>query len=206
MEIKVQCVCGQKYKFDVEPVNGGMPHGVNCPVCGADGTAAGNAAIAQLAPAAPRAVAVPVAAAPASGLQLNRATHAPEPGAAPVAYVPPLPSAPRLASAPKTASGHNMGMGILGAFIGALVGVGLVYAFYEWAGFRFPLLGIAIGALTGLGAKIFYRGSDETLGYISGGLALVSVVASLYLMYGEFPFISIISVAVSVSVAYRIAS
>jgi hypothetical protein len=25
MEIKVHCLCGQKFKFDVEPVNGAMP-------------------------------------------------------------------------------------------------------------------------------------------------------------------------------------
>src|SRR5579863_10513409 len=38
MELKVVCNCGQKYKFDVEPVNGRMPFVVNCPVCGLDGT------------------------------------------------------------------------------------------------------------------------------------------------------------------------
>jgi hypothetical protein len=32
------------------------------------------------------------------------------------------------------------------------------------------------------------------------------VVGTLYLMYGEFPMFNIISVIVSVSVAYRIAS
>jgi len=31
-------------------------------------------------------------------------------------------------------------------------------------------------------------------------------VGTLYLMYGEFPIVSIISVVVSVSVAYRISS
>jgi hypothetical protein len=45
--IKVQCACGQKYAFDVEPVNGRMPQPVKCPACGADGTAAANEIIAQ---------------------------------------------------------------------------------------------------------------------------------------------------------------
>ena len=81
-----------------------------------------------------------------------------------------------------------------------------MYAFYEWAGFRFPLLGVGIGALTGLGARTLYKGTDNTLGIISGVVALVAVVGALYLMYGTFPIISIISVAVSVSVAYRISS
>jgi hypothetical protein len=55
ISIKVQCGCGQKYAFDVEPINGLMPQAVNCPVCGADGTAAANEMIARQlsAPAAP---------------------------------------------------------------------------------------------------------------------------------------------------------
>ena len=47
MPIKVLCGCGQKYAFDIEPVNGRMPMPVACPVCGADGTAAANEIIAQ---------------------------------------------------------------------------------------------------------------------------------------------------------------
>jgi len=65
---------------------------------------------------------------------------------------------------------------------------------------------VGIGVLTGLGAKLLGRGTDSTLGYISGAIALVSVVGTLFLMYGTFPVISIISVAVSVSMAYRISS
>ena len=47
MEVKVFCQCGSKYKFDVEPVNERMPWPVNCPTCGADGTAQANQIIAQ---------------------------------------------------------------------------------------------------------------------------------------------------------------
>jgi hypothetical protein len=46
ISIKVQCVCGQKYAFEVELVNGRMPQPVQCPSCGADGTAAANEIIA----------------------------------------------------------------------------------------------------------------------------------------------------------------
>jgi hypothetical protein len=45
--IKIQCECGQRYAFDVEPVNGRMTSPVACPACGADGTIATNALIAQ---------------------------------------------------------------------------------------------------------------------------------------------------------------
>ena len=90
--------------------------------------------------------------------------------------------------------------------MGACIGVAVMYGFYLLVGFRFPLLGVGIGALTGYGAKRLYHGTETTLGIISGGIAMVSVVGTLYLMYGEFPIMSIISVIVSVSLAYRIAS
>jgi hypothetical protein len=45
--VKILCGCGQRYAFDVEPVNGQMPSAVTCPTCGADGTAAANDLIAQ---------------------------------------------------------------------------------------------------------------------------------------------------------------
>lgn len=53
MEIKVQCDCGQKFKFDVEPLHGRMPFTVNCPVCGLDGTARANVIMQQLLPPQP---------------------------------------------------------------------------------------------------------------------------------------------------------
>jgi hypothetical protein len=46
--IKIECGCGQRYAFDVEPVNGRMASVVACPVCGADGTVAANAIIAGI--------------------------------------------------------------------------------------------------------------------------------------------------------------
>lgn len=48
--IKIQCDCGQRYAFDVEPVNGRMPAPIACPTCGADGTVAANESIARLLP------------------------------------------------------------------------------------------------------------------------------------------------------------
>ena len=100
----------------------------------------------------------------------------------------------------------NLGKGILGAVLGAAVGSGLMFGFYALVGFRFPLLGVGIGILTGFGAKWLFKGTDSTLGYIAGGISLVAVVVTLLLMYGTFPFLNIISVIVSVSVAYKIAS
>ena len=46
--VKILCGCGQKYVFDVDPLNGRMPSPVQCPVCRMDGTAAANEVIAQM--------------------------------------------------------------------------------------------------------------------------------------------------------------
>jgi hypothetical protein len=100
----------------------------------------------------------------------------------------------------------NMTKGVLGALAGAALGVAAMVGFYSVLGFRFPLLGVGIGVLTGFFAKKLYKGTDSTLGFISAGIALCAVIGTLFLMYGTFPMISIISVVVSASVAYRIAA
>ncbi len=57
--VKIICGCGQKYAFDVQPLNGRMPAPVQCPVCGRDVTAIANEVIertlgAQPVPSAPQ--------------------------------------------------------------------------------------------------------------------------------------------------------
>ncbi|HEY3912844.1 MAG TPA: hypothetical protein VGN61_00040 [Verrucomicrobiae bacterium] len=54
MTIKVQCPCGAKYSFEVEPVEGRMPYAVSCPVCNADGTEQANEVIAAQSVGAPK--------------------------------------------------------------------------------------------------------------------------------------------------------
>jgi hypothetical protein len=199
MEIKVQCGCGQKFKFDIEPVNGQMPFAVNCPSCGADGTAEANAMLAQSAPPPPPPVPAGVGA-----LRLNR----PAPAASAAVAEPTRQPVPTRATASRqrAAADFKLGMGIAGALAGAAVGSGAMYGFFRMAGFRFPLLGVGIGALTGFGAKWLARGTDNLLGITAGVIALLSVAGTLYLMYGDFPMMNIISAVVSVSIAYRIAS
>ena len=46
MPVKIQCGCGQRYVFDIEPVCGRMPGRIACPVCGLDGTRVANEIIA----------------------------------------------------------------------------------------------------------------------------------------------------------------
>jgi hypothetical protein len=54
VNIKIICGCGQKYAFDVHPLNGRMPASVQCPVCGMDGTAAANEIMARTRGAQPQ--------------------------------------------------------------------------------------------------------------------------------------------------------
>jgi hypothetical protein len=197
MELKVVCNCGQKFKFDVEPVNGQMPFTVNCPVCGLDGTGTANTLLAQSGVVSPT---LPVA--------TPRIHRVPAQAPASAGTPPPIPTRRPVAIAPavKAAGQFNLGLGVVGALLGAVVGAGVMIAIFEWGGFRFPLLGVGIGCLTGLGAKLLGKGGDQTLGILSAVMALTAVVGALYFMYGEFPMLNIISVIVSASVAYRMAS
>ncbi len=72
MELKLQCGCGTKYKFDVEPIHGRMPAPVQCPTCGADGTTDANQFLAQHPnpSSAPAVRLVSAAAAPSAGLRI----------------------------------------------------------------------------------------------------------------------------------------
>ena len=213
MELKVECGCGQKYRFDVEPVNGQMPVAVSCPHCGVDGTSTANSIIAQTIssqpPQMPVAMAIPVAAAaPVGGLRINQVAPAPSnsppPLSSPPRPVPMRPAAPVVQSV-KPVNEFNLGLGIFGAALGAVLGAGLMYGFFLLADFRFPLMGTGIGALTGLGARILYKGTDTKLGIIAGMIALLATLGALYLMYGDMAGMFILSMAVSVYFAYKIA-
>ena len=123
---------------------------------------------------------------------------------------PPLPvmqDAPMAETVSNASGEFNLGLGVAGAVGGAVVGMGLMFGFYAATGLRFPLLGCGTGLLSGLAAKWLFKGSDHTLGIISGGAAMLGVLGALVLMYGlDFSPLNIISVVVSASVAYKVAS
>src|SRR5262245_32157374 len=121
--VKIQCGCGQKYSFEVEPVNGQMANAVACPVCGVDGTVAANQIIAQTLAARP-AVAPPPPPPP------SLATARPALATALPAQTPARTAARPIAKARPASSGEfNLGLGILGAFLGSAVGGGAMYGF-----------------------------------------------------------------------------
>ncbi len=162
MEVKVECSCGQRYKFDVEPVSGRMPGPVSCPVCGTDGTVAANAIIQQRLAAGSTAGSPPrttaqvrlVAPTPAAMPSLRIAAAGPQSGAAhppvetAVATTPlPLPVAETgrpagpaaralaLPAAGVTKAKGKFSHGVLGAVLGTLLGAGIwLGLFYttEW--------------------------------------------------------------------------
>ena len=206
MEFKILCHCGQKFAFDAEPENNRLPFPVACPACGADGTPAAHAIIAQqLTP-----IVIPPAAAPAAGaprLRIN--IPAPTPSAAPPPPIAPI--APRLTAIPRIVPGSqpgefNLAKGILGAFLGAGVGTVLLLVVSVMIGFKIPFFGVIVGALAGWCAKWLYQGTDFTLGVITAIIAVVFVTAAMFLMFGVFAVSGIISIVICGSVAWRIAS
>jgi hypothetical protein len=221
MEIKIVCGCGQKYIFEVDPDNGLMGASVNCPACGADGTQEANDILTQIFPDSmaepttkPAMETVPPPPAAAQGgslriippVRLGMAASPPPP--LPASAPAPQPIQPMMV-APSQAEDtgeFSLGRGILGAVVGAGLGAGLMYGFFELAGFRFPLMGVGIGALAGYGARLLGRGTDTTLGVIAAGLALAANGGTLYFMFGDFVFVYVISLAVGAWFAYRIAS
>src|SRR5690242_7655177 len=139
MEVKVQCSCGTRYKFDVEPINGQLPGPVGCPTCGADGTAAANAIIqqalsAQGAQQSAGNVQPPAAEKPRIRLHLPASPDAAlapasplDSGAAPDLPPTPLTAGRHVAIAPvrqKPSHGRpGVALGIVGAVVGGFVGM-----------------------------------------------------------------------------------
>ena len=196
-------------------------HGSRCPVCNLDGTAAANALIAgQPAGVSPAFAPPPTIARVFSGLKINRS--APEPRTPlspycrwlrriPVPVPPPIsglrPGKTDKKSKPKVEGEFSLWRGILGAVLGTGVGCGLMFAFWLWAHFRFPLMGVAVGAAAGYGARWLARGTETTMGIIAAVIAGASVTGTFVLMYGDFALFNIIyDCHLRHGVAYRLSS
>jgi hypothetical protein len=77
--VKIECDCGQRYAFDVEPVDGRMTSSVACPACGSDGTSTANDIISHcctpLPPMTPDSAAAPAPVATAPALKVSAPGH-----------------------------------------------------------------------------------------------------------------------------------
>jgi hypothetical protein len=176
IELKVQCDCGQKYKFDVDPINGQMPFTVACPVCGVDGTDKANALLQQIPPEAaaqPLVPPVPVVAQPR--LRIS----SPAPAGSPAS---PPPLAPE-AAAKKNRGQPSFGLGLLGGALGALVGTLIYFLIFKYTGFRIKLLAVGVGALAGWGAELLGRGEgSKELGGITAVFVVAGIIGAQYLV------------------------
>ena len=195
LELKVQCDCGQKYKFDIEPVEDRMSYTVNCPLCGLDGTAKASILLQEIisnqpvsiapAPAAPPPPPPPISPA-APRLRIGGTSQS---SAAPAADAPPPPIAPRplpggaggKSRATTPASGGNFALGVTGAIVGGLVGMLLWYLIYQTTGLRLGILVLGIGALSGYGSKLLGRCHSQSMGLVTAGCALVFIFGAQYL-------------------------
>lgn len=204
MELKIQCSCGSKYKFDVEPVNGRVPAPLSCPNCQASWTEHANAMIAQTlglpAPAAQPSPSVPQAtvatAAPAAsakfGLRLSghsapaqapaaAAVDEAAPSSAPVAPARHVPYVPSIAPVVDEYNSADFGRGVIGAVSGALLGGIAFYLLMVHAEVRIKLVAIGIGVLSGFGAKLLGKDRSKELGVIAAVLSIGMIVGAEYL-------------------------
>lgn len=180
LEVKIECACGQHYAFDVEPVNGQMPSPVQCPTCGADGTAAANQNLSQVLGAQSVPTVRPVS-------PRLRVTGAAAPAAAETVAEAAVPVAPALvgpAGGPKKVKrGYgepNMVAGSAGAVVGGLVGLVIWYAMVRYAHIQSGIVAWMVGGIVGFGCRVLGGGYSHNLGLIAGLCALVAIVGGKY--------------------------
>jgi len=191
MDIKIQCACGQKIAFDVEPENHAMPCPLSCPACASDVTALANDAIRQQSP--PLAATAPEA--PATRIRISLSTaHPPTPppateapaqapaspspattpagrSRATAAAVPP-PTPARGADDGATAGVFLLGtVGVLGGTVAGLI----VWFLLAKVGLTLKILAVLVGAGAGLGARVFCRQGDNALGGVAAVVAVLGM-------------------------------
>ncbi|HMP83784.1 MAG TPA: hypothetical protein PKA41_13885 [Verrucomicrobiota bacterium] len=197
VEIKVQCSCGQKYKFDVEPVNGQMPYTIACPICGADGTAAANGVIQSTLASATAAVAPPGVGAPPIPppvqpgrlrISTSHASVPPPPppvsAAAAGGFQAPAskPVVQRAAPPKKPVSDEKMFlMGAIGAVVGGFLGMMGWFWLIKVTGYEIGFAAWGVGLLVGVGARVLAKQGSTMLGIVAGACALVAIVGGQYL-------------------------
>ena len=191
MEIKVQCDCGQKYKFDAEPVDGRMPWEVNCPVCGLPGTEKANAIIQQqIASAAPVPPPAPTStgASPKPRLVISR-PQAPVAPAAQVAAPPPL--TPRMVARPGVRSAvaaraeeevdRNFWLSVAGVVGAAIVGMVLWHLGFRMTGWGLGFMALITGCAAGAAPQVVGHYRSVAMGLIAAFVTFVAIFGAQFL-------------------------
>ncbi len=177
-EIKVQCDCGQKYKFEVEPVRGVMPFTVKGPQGGLDGTEKANAILAESPEPEYRAAPAPSTAFPAASGSTATAT-------APAAVsAPPSPAQPKTAPppfGPGSAASANLPLGLVGAVLGGFIGMLAWYLLIKLTGYEIGYAAWGVGILVGFGARVLGRQGSKALGVAAAVCAFLAIIGGEYL-------------------------
>jgi hypothetical protein len=179
IEVKVQCDCGTKYKFDVEPLDGRLPSRVHCPGCGIEGTDAANALLRQklAPPAASPSKTAPIPKAAASSL--------PGPKAVPLVVEPvPARGTAGLKSASASAGPATRGrfaMGAVGAVMAGLLATLAWFFLIKVTGYPLGFAAWGVGLLVGLGARGLAREGSRRLGWVAAACAFAAILAGQWL-------------------------
>ena len=203
IELKVRCDCGQKFKFDVEPVGNRMPFTVACPVCGADGTEKANALLQQMTVfklvepppgTAPGAMPPPPPVSQPTRIRLGSSVQA---SRAPPPLAPPTPppigpvssasgpvsrrgtsfAAQAAAQPDKPGRKPSFALGLLGGFLGALIGATIYYAIFRAAGLHFGFMARMETTLVAIGIGGLAGWAAEFLGRGEGSKELGLITA-----------------------------
>jgi len=76
----------------------------------------------------------------------------------------------------------RFGLGVLGAFLGTLVGVAVYYGVFTLTGKKIKLLALGVGYLAGLGTQLLGKEGSKELGALTGVFVLAGLFGVQYAM------------------------
>jgi hypothetical protein len=197
MELKIECPCGQRLKFDVEPVDGRMPGSITCPSCGADDTHLANAVLADALTTQSNSTRVPVAQKVGVSenrlLRIRREEPPPVATASTIDTAPPPPVTPY----PRTAAGdadthqsdksrRNPAVGILAGLAAGFVAAFLWYLLTLATGYEIRPVSWIIGVAVGLGMRFGGCANTHKYGSIAVLITAMAIIGGQYFVIGRF--------------------
>ena len=177
-EIKIQCDCGTKYKFEVEPLKGRMPQRVFCPGCGFEGTGAANEQLqVKFAPApgvAGQTTPIPQLSKPAENLEASAVEVLPANPLPRRLLSGGAPSARRVEELPRAGRSHFLA-GLTGAILTGTVGALAWFFLVKVTGYQIGFAAWGVGLLVGSGTRALGRQGGNSLAVTAAVGALVAV-------------------------------
>lgn len=225
VEIKIQCDCGTKYKFEVEPLQGRMPQRVFCPGCGFEGTGAANEQLLEKLPATPTVAAkttpipqLPVPPKPVENLTASAMEVLP---AAPLprrSFPGAVPTARRVEGLPRMSRSRFLA-GLTGAFLTGAVGALAWFFLIKVTGYQIGFAAWGVGLLVGMGTRGLGREGSQGLAAAAAVCALAAVAGGQLLavqlrdgslhqaiLNGSLGWVTLLWLALAAASAARLAS